>query len=331
MNNTRIQIRQKTLLFATTTAAATSFLLFKQNLVSLSSSKSVITAFTPFTPFTAARSDSSIYSPTFCSSSSMKNSHTSYKTTRELQHQWAGGRDVWKDVPVCHSDGNEEESRLVKTTINIQTKVKPNNNIDNDDNDDNDNDDNDNWPNVIKSSILFGFGAYNPRGQTLPLSINRKQHALLQSDIQHGLRSFQDTRSSVPSSNTAPSWCWWWQGASLWEDGSSERGFIVAIHKDYIQQQHQDWIIQLAKKYDQGAIYKFVYDNGDIDNDIDIDIDSSSQSRSRSRNRSDANKNTGNGRLMRETIAVLDDGTDASVQVIKDGSLTLDLSIFDDE
>jgi hypothetical protein len=55
-----------------------------------------------------------------------------------------------------------------------------------------------------------------------------------------------------------------------------------------------EFIVELAKKYDQGAIYKFEFLGG---------------------------------KLMRETIAVLDAGTDASVQVLRDG-VTMDLSIF---
>jgi hypothetical protein len=205
-----------------------------------------------------------------------------HKTTEELQSQWAGGRDVWKDVPLLSSKSSKK--------VNIQTKLKEeveysssnqkmDNNVDNrpssNDNDKNNNNYSNEWPEIITSSILYGFGAYNPRGQTLPEKINKEKHLLLQNDIENGIQNENKKFQKVI----------WWQGASLWDDESFERGFIVAFPKnenaledsDYMKTGHE-FIIELAKKYDQGAIYKFEF------------ID---------------------GKLMRETIPVLDADTDA--------------------
>jgi len=94
----------------------------------------------------------------------------------------------------------------------------------------------------------------------------------------------------------------WWQGASLWPDGSSERGFVVAIDKDSeeILQKGSEWVVKLATKYNQGAVYRYHYDIFQ---------------------KHDGDEET--GRLMRETIAVLDPGTDAMVEVIRDDAIDL--------
>ena len=70
-----------------------------------------------------------------------------------------------------------------------------------------------------------------------------------------------------------------WEGASIWEDGSSEKGFMLAFLESHAEE-GLNLIVNLAHKHDQGAICKFEME-GD--------------------------------RLMRDTIVVLDDGTDAKV------------------
>ena len=182
------------------------------------------------------------------------------KSTEDLKVQWAGGRDVWPKVPI----GSNE-------FIHVQTKVR----TANDDDDDSSND----WPEIVKQSTLFGFGAYNPRGQTFPNDVNEKQHALLKKDIETSMIDYSDVGK-------------FWEGASIWEDGSSEKGFILAFRESHANE-GLNLSVNLARKYDQGAIYKFEMENN---------------------------------RLMRDTIAVLDDGTDAKVEVIMDSST--DLSPF---
>ncbi len=238
------------------------------------------------------------YSSSYCSSSSfLAANNNNYnmdqqdnekpKSTQDLQSQWAGGRDIWKDVPILSSSISSSSSSPINKIINIQTKV----NEDSNPNHSNLATKECEWPDIVKSSILFGFGAYNPRGQTLPDEINKRQHSLLENDIQHGLKE-RGFRSSF-----------WWQGASLWEDGTSERGFIVAFQRstdtststnDYLDKANE-FIIELATKYNQGAVYKFEY------------VD---------------------GKLMRDTISVLDPGTDATVEVLRDDDVNIDLSIF---
>jgi hypothetical protein len=128
-----------------------------------------------------------------------------------------------------------------------------------------------NWPDIIKESTMYGFGAYNPRGQALSNDINIKQHALLEKDIEHSLAKYP---ASVAQ---------YWEAASIWEDGSSEKGFILAFRDK--KEEGLAISIELARRYNQGAIYQFAME--------------------------------GNS-LMRDTIAVLDEGTEARVEVVMD-------------
>jgi len=178
------------------------------------------------------------------------------KSTQELQSQWAGGIDVWSAVPLANGE-----------TLAIQNRVKRTS-------DGNDASEQDAWPDIVCDSILYGFGAYNPRGQVISDEMNEQQRALLRADVQRGLLT--DAGATF------------WEAASLWEDGSYEKGFIVAIpsaSSNSTLHQAQSWVVDLATKYNQGAIYKFHFEEG---------------------------------RLMRETVPVLDPGTDAMVQVVRD-------------
>lgn len=208
---------------------------------------------------------------TNCNMSNLK-SHAGDKSVDDLRIQWAGGRDVWLRVP------NEGEEG--KNFISIQTKVKENNSESLDHKSDHKSNKPE-WPRIVKESTLYGFGAYNPRGQELEVEVNEKQHALLHKDIQSAL-------SRYPKSVAT-----YWDGASIWEDNSSEKGFILAFRDK--KKEGLDLSIELARKYNQGAIYQFQLEDGD--------------------------------RLIRDTVAVLDEGSDARVEVEIDDS-GIDLSPF---
>jgi hypothetical protein len=182
----------------------------------------------------------------------------------DLQTQWAEGKDIWPNVPVL-SDGKMINHHRVM----IQTKVVPNTGTSSISQ----------WPDIVTSRILYGFGAYNPRGNIVPDEINIEQHQKLNQDIVDSLKTIPDAV--------------WWEGASIWQDGSSERGFILAFPKKDAER-GLELSVNLATKYNQGAIYKFEYQQE---------------------------------RLIRNTIAVLDEGTDASVQVEIDDS-PLDVNPF---
>lgn len=189
-------------------------------------------------------------------SSLPRDKSSSMKSPQDLQIQWAGGRDVWPRVPTENG------------FISIQTKVQEDdsNNVAGSSPD---------WPTIVKESTLFGFGAYNPRGQTLPDDINRKQHALLKHDIEESLEKYPQFVAQF------------WEGSSIWEDTSSEKGFILAFREE--KERGLQLSIDLARRYNQGAIYKFTMEE--------------------------------EGRLMRDTVAVLDKGTDAKVEVVIDALL----------
>lgn len=201
--------------------------------------------------------------------------------SNELQTQWAEGIDVWPKVPIVlnHHNVSTVDNSTATTnsnTINyikIQTKVVPTTT-------NTSSSSKSPWPDIVTSRILYGFGAYNPRGTVVPNEINTEQHQKLRKDIINSLNHIPDAV--------------WWEGASIWQDGSSERGFILAFSKEDAEQGFT-LSVQLATKYNQGAIYKFEYQQE---------------------------------RLIRNTIAVLDEGTDASVIVEMDDS-TLDVNPFE--
>ena len=193
------------------------------------------------------------------------------KTAQELQSQWAGGIDVWRAVPVANDQTILICNRVQRSDYEEPTTASSE------------------WPAIVQRSVLFGFGAYNPRGQTLPDDINEKQHASLQADIEEGLKKYTAAAT-------------YWEAASLWEDGSSEKGFIIAVDASSPDlRQAQRWVVELATKYNQGAIYKFHYDN----------------------------QQQQQQRLIRETVAVLDPGTDATVSVIRDDSIPIPSNLWD--
>ena len=269
------------------------------------------------------------------------------KTVEELRIQWKGGRDVWPKVPLLpeeiieapsvsvdgDADGDRDADAVVvglNTTkyISIQTRVKVNN-------DDfeksmsystrNSNDihktlhqnENENdaqaltqrqrhkrtppWPQIIQEYTLFGFGAYNPRGQEAPDDVNERQHDLLRQDIQSALSRYT-TIDTHGNTNTNMMMATYWDSAAIWEDGSSEEGFIIAFRNNGMPsssslhvQEGLKMSIELARKYDQGAIYKYTYEyrHG---NDF-------------------AERGGGGGSLIRDTIAVMDEGSEATVEV----------------
>ena len=194
----------------------------------------------------------------------------------ELQTQWAEGIDVWPKVPVSTVDSNSTTATTNSSSsihyIKIQTKVVPTSQ--------NTSSTKSSWPDIVTSRILYGFGAYNPRGTVVANEINIEQHQKLRQDIINSLKHIPDAV--------------WWEGASIWQDGSSERGYILAFSKEEAEQGFA-LSVELATKYNQGAIYKFEYQQD---------------------------------RLIRNTVAVLDEGTDASVQVEMDDS-PLDVNPFE--
>ena len=116
---------------------------------------------------------------------------------------------------------------------------------------------------------------------------NEKQHALLRNDIENSLMPYSDIAK-------------YWEAASIWQDGSSEQGFILAFRGK--ENEGLELSIALARKYNQGAIYRFR-----VEEEQEQEGDRISS------------------RLMRDTIAVLDEGTEGRVEVEIDDAV-VDLS-----
>lgn len=215
-----------------------------------------------------------------------------------LQQQWAGGRDIWPKVPLDLNPQNFTaiQTRVVESSSSLRSSSK--------------------WPDLVQSRILYGFGAYNPRGKIVAKEINQLQHERLKQDIVQSLdnTSLWNSTSRNSSTTRSPnhSTTLWWEGASIWQDGSWELGFILAFDKE-MAEFGLELSVALAKKYHQGAIYKFEYVPRPFEEQDEDSLVSSQE-----------------GRLMRQTIPVLDEGTDALVEIEMEDKLTVDLSMFDE-
>eukprot|EP00747_Dinoflagellata_sp_TGD_P168364 gnl/TRDRNA2_/TRDRNA2_194572_c0_seq1.p1 gnl/TRDRNA2_/TRDRNA2_194572_c0~~gnl/TRDRNA2_/TRDRNA2_194572_c0_seq1.p1 ORF type:complete len:203 (+),score=42.45 gnl/TRDRNA2_/TRDRNA2_194572_c0_seq1:70-678(+) len=95
------------------------------------------------------------------------------------------------------------------------------------------------WPAWIDTTLrladspgLFALTAYNPLGQELPQSVNCEQNAQLQKEI-------EELNEGGAS---------WWHSFGFAADWH-EKGFCVAADLDLV--------VALARKYRQGAIYRF--------------------------------------------------------------------------
>ncbi len=181
---------------------------------------------------------------------------TKQKSLEDLRQQWAGGRDAWLNVPLTTSEDNNKEESLTCLLTRIQTQQGGSTNASE-------------WPKVVQVSTLFGLSAYNPRGKELQPEINLGRQSKLNKDL-----------GRAKSDKGLPLIVW--DALGIWEDGSSEPGFILAVPRS-MEEKGLALSISLAKKYDQGAIYRFRLDN--------------------------------NGVMVRDTIGVRDPGCEAQVQL----------------
>mmetsp|Transcript_4102 Transcript_4102/g.9777 ORF Transcript_4102/g.9777 Transcript_4102/m.9777 type:complete len:203 (-) Transcript_4102:157-765(-) len=157
---------------------------------------------------------------------------TKRKSLEDLREQWAGGRDAWINVPLT-SNNDAKQEFLPCLVTRIQRKSSNNSRSA--------------WPRIVQESILFGLSAYNPRGQELPLNINQERQDLLREEI-------EKAKCKLPI--TA------WDALGIWEGGSFEPGFILALPCS-MEKEGLALSIDLAKRHDQGAIYRFRLDDDD--------------------------------------------------------------------
>ena len=156
---------------------------------------------------------------------------TQRKSLEDLRQQWAGGRDAWLNVPLTTDTDNKEFLPVLLTRIQKPQDSSTNASQ---------------WPRIVQNSIAFGLSAYNPRGQELPLEVNQNRQAKLNEDL---LRA--KSNSELPLTV--------WDAIGIWEDGSAEPGFILAVPCS-MEKEGLALSSSLAKKYDQGAIYRFKLD-----------------------------------------------------------------------
>jgi len=128
-----------------------------------------------------------------------------------------------------NNDNNDDESNIATTTASC-------------------------WrlPTIVRDYSMFALTGYNPMGEDRDLDSNQKENRQLKHDLQQ-------------LSNPTPAYIWDSFGfAHDWR----EDGFVVAYNKKDAQA-GEAAIIELAKKYQQGAIYGFTH-NHDHGNDGDV-------------------------------------------------------------
>lgn len=155
-------------------------------------------------------------------------------TEKELQELWSTSFDAWIDVP-RHPPGvvyfrpsaNEIE----------QMNTPP---VD--------------MPSIVRECHggIFALTAYNPLGQDAPTSENLAANALLAAD----LAQLQQKFASTSDKDDAPTVHVWnsFGFAPDWR----ENGFVVAFEAALTAKDAERAVVDLARTYRQGAIYKYV-------------------------------------------------------------------------
>ena len=148
---------------------------------------------------------------------------------RELGERWAESYDCWVNAPgSTHTPIYTRPQKNNTTTTTYDDDWGTNE-----------------WPRAVRelSLPIFGLTAANPRGEDWPDDRNRQANALLQQELE----VLSNTAGS--SSGNAPCCCWW-NGLGFGETWQ-EKGFIVSCERSKV--------LELATKYQQGAVYEFVF------------------------------------------------------------------------
>ena len=157
--------------------------------------------------------------------SSPTNSGAQMDRTKQLQNLWATSYDAWLRVPdhdepvvYLRPQGQDEDPTCPDTN---QQKRK--------------------LPSIVNKLCLFALTGYNPMGEDRDAATNQAANEKLREDLKR-------------LSNPTPRYIWDSFGfAQDWR----EDGFIVAYDETRDAQAGEAAIIELAKTYQQGAIYGF--------------------------------------------------------------------------
>lgn len=95
------------------------------------------------------------------------------------------------------------------------------------------------FPHIVASSRLFALTGFNPMGEDRPIGENRAANEKLVLDIQ----------AMTPAPKA------WWRAFGFAHDWR-EDGFVVAFHEADAAEARAA-IVELAVKYDQGAVYEY--------------------------------------------------------------------------
>lgn len=139
---------------------------------------------------------------------------------KELGTRWAESYDCWVNAP-------GSVNKPIYTCPQASTSMLGTNE----------------WPQAVRAlpHPIFGLTASNPRGEEWAADRNRRANKMLQQDLEDLSKS--SDRNSNPS-------CYWWHGLGFGETWQ-EKGFIVSCERTKV--------IDLARKYEQAAVYEFVF------------------------------------------------------------------------
>ena len=137
----------------------------------------------------------------------------------DLKELWADAYDAWRNVP-----GHPEKTVYLmpepsNKALLANKEIPP-------------------LPEAVRGAVLFGLTSWNPGGQDAPMEQNLSSYRSIQADL----------LALKPS-------CMW-QSFGFDLQGYRENGFTVAFPAEAAESSRSA-VVEIAKKYGQGAIYEF--------------------------------------------------------------------------
>ena len=120
------------------------------------------------------------------------------------------------------------------------------------------------WPDAVRQSCklaIFGITASNPLGQEFPVEYNLQANQRLEQELRQLVVDAEEAAAAEKSSSSTSkdgdidrSCAFYWWHSYGFGDGWREDGFVVMSCE-------RSKILELAIKYQQGAVYEFVFSN----------------------------------------------------------------------
>ena len=171
----------------------------------------------------------------FSSNSSMTTPRRSGE--KQLKALWAGAYEAWIDCPE-----SREKVLYMKPTLNTNTSTMSSSNSD---------DDAFQFPSWLRRKQMFALTAHNPRGVEVSRARNERANEKLEEKIKQLIAS----RGSQGKDQAM----YWPSFGFSSEDDWREDGYAVAFSD--VDATAESDVVQLAKEFEQGAIYKYRWIN----------------------------------------------------------------------